>query len=128
MDRKGVTIIAASILAGALILGLSQAWAQHSFRTDSRASDGAASRYVVVNVADGEIIIMDTTSGDLYSAKPKDVKPYETRWRPRTFTSSSGSSTVTTTTGRPFYYGTTTTGRFPTTTERPTFKKTTTTD
>ena len=123
MDRKGVTIIAASILAGALILGLSQAWAQHSFRTDSRASDGAASRYVVVNVADGE-----TTSGDLYSAKPKDVKPYETRWRPRTFTSSSGSSTVTTTTGRPFYYGTTTTGRFPTTTERPTFKKTTTTD
>jgi len=34
-----------------------------------------------VNVTEGEIIIMDVTTGDLYSAKPRDVKPYEARPR-----------------------------------------------
>jgi hypothetical protein len=82
MDRKGTWILAAAIVAGFLVLGLTQAVAQRDFRTEPRSADGAPHRYVVVNVTEGEIIIMDTTTGDLYSAKPKDVKPYDARPRP----------------------------------------------
>jgi hypothetical protein len=81
MDRKSSWLIAATILAGFLILGFSQAIAQREFRTDPRAADSRQPRYQVVNVTEGEIIIMDVTSGDLYSAKPRDVKPYDARPR-----------------------------------------------
>jgi hypothetical protein len=81
MDRKGVWIIAAAIVTGATTFGLSQAIAQRDFRTESRPADGTFARYVVANVTEGEIIIMDVTTGDLYSAKPRDVKPYEARPR-----------------------------------------------
>jgi hypothetical protein len=109
MDRKGVIAIAASILAASIIIGLSQAWAQHGFRSDSRP-EGPWPRYVVVNVTEAEVIIMDAATGDLYSAKPTDVKPYATRPRPdRSFA-----------TGQPrFDKVTTTTDVFRTTTERP---------
>jgi hypothetical protein len=116
MDRKGVIAIAASILAASVIIGLSQAWAQHSFRSDARTQETLWPRYVVVNVTDAEVIIMDAATGDLYSAKPTDVKPYATRPRPdRVFTTGKPrSSTVTTTTDRPFI-----------TTEKPKFATTT---
>jgi hypothetical protein len=81
MDRKGVWIVAAAIVVGATTFGLSQAIAQRDFRTEARPADGNFARYVVANVTEGEIIIMDVTTGDLYSAKPRDVKPYEARPR-----------------------------------------------
>src|SRR5947209_19618473 len=111
MDRKSVFVIAAAILAASVIIGLSPTWAQHGFRTDHLAADGTVGRYVVVSVTDAEVIIMDTASGDLYSAKPKDVKPHEARPRARSFssappsatTTTTGPSATTTTTGRPLF-------------------------
>ena len=79
MDRKGVWIIAGTILLGLLAIAGAQALAQRDFRTEPRPPSAEPSRYTVVNVTDGEIIIMDTTTGDLYSAKPRDVKPYDAR-------------------------------------------------
>src|SRR5437660_1146216 len=99
MDRKSVFVIAAAILAASVVIGLSPTWAQHGFRTDQPTGDGAVGRYIVVNVSDAEVIIMDTASGDLYSAKPKDVKPYEARPRPRAFSSARPAMT----TGGPFF-------------------------
>jgi hypothetical protein len=81
MDRKGVWIVAAAIIVGATTFGLSQAIAQRDFRTEPRPADGRFARYVVANVTEGEIIIMDVTTGELYSAKPRDVKPYDARPR-----------------------------------------------
>ena len=111
MDRKSVFVIAAAILAASVIIGLSPTWAQDGFRTDHLAADGTVGRYVVVSVTDAEVIIMDTASGDLYSAKPKDVKPYEARPRPRSFSSARPSGPVMTT-GSPHFR---TTERPPTT-------------
>jgi hypothetical protein len=85
MDRKSVWIVAGAILVGTLLLSLSQAFAQRNFRTESGSSESRAPRYQVVNVTEGEIIIMDVNSGDLYSAKPRDVKPYEARPQPDHF-------------------------------------------
>ena len=85
MDRKSVWIVAGAILLGTLLLSLSQAFAQRNFRTEPGSSEGRAPRYQVVTVTEGEIIIMDVTTGDLYSAKPRDVKPYEARPRPDRF-------------------------------------------
>lgn len=82
MNQKNAWIVAGAILVGTIIFSMSNAFAQRDFRTEPRTSDGAAHRYQVVNVTEGEIIIMDVTTGGLYSAKPHDVKPYDTRPRP----------------------------------------------
>jgi len=82
MDRKGITIIAVAIVLGAACFAVSQVVAQRDFRTEPRPPGGPPVRYQVVNATEGEIIIMDVTSGDLYSARPKDVKPYSSRPRP----------------------------------------------
>jgi len=82
MDRKNVWIVAGAILLGMLLLSVSLAVAQRDFRTEPRPMDGPPAHYQVVNVTEGEIIIMDVTTGDLYSAKARDVKPYEARPRP----------------------------------------------
>jgi hypothetical protein len=82
MNRKGLWIVAASVVLAALIFGLSHAFAQRDFRT---SGDRPFARYQVVNVNESEVIIMDVTNGDLYSAKAKDVKPYATRPRPAAF-------------------------------------------
>jgi hypothetical protein len=85
MDRKSVWIVAGAILLGTVLLSLSQAVAQRNFRTEPGPADGRPARYQVVNVTESEIIIMDVTSGDLYAAKPRDVKPYEARPQPARF-------------------------------------------
>jgi hypothetical protein len=79
MDRKNVLALGVAFALGAAAVGLSQALAQRDFRTEPRHE---SARYQVVNVTDGEIILLDTTSGDLYSAKPRDVRPYSERPRP----------------------------------------------
>ncbi|GEM_PF-7086943 len=82
MNQKNAWIVASAILTGTIIFSMSNAFAQRDFRTEPRPTDGAAHCYQVVNVTDGEIIIMDVTTGGLYSAKPHDVKPYDSRPRP----------------------------------------------
>jgi hypothetical protein len=79
MDRKNVWIVAGAILLGTALLSLSQASAQRNFRTEPGSAESRPARYQVVNVTESEIIIMDVTTGDLYSAKSRDVKPYEAR-------------------------------------------------
>lgn len=82
MDHKNVWIVAGAILLGMLLMSVSLAVAQRDFRTEPRTTETGAPHYQVVNVTEGEIIIMDVTTGDLYSAKPRDVKPYDGRPRP----------------------------------------------
>src|SRR5262245_27786345 len=82
MNRHGIWIITGVFVLGALIFGLSHTWAQRDFRTSPRSGDAPFVRYQVVNVNESEVIIMDVTTGDLYSAKAKDVKPYASRPRP----------------------------------------------
>jgi hypothetical protein len=82
MDRRNIWMVAGSMLLGMMLLSLAQAFAQRNFRTEPGSRESGTAHYQVVNVTEGEIIIMDTTTGDLYSAKPRDVKPYETRLRP----------------------------------------------
>jgi hypothetical protein len=85
MNRRGIWIIAALVVLGAFVFGLSQAANTGNFRTVPRplaSSDAGFARYQVVTVNESEIILLDVTTGDLYSAKPGDVKPYNTRPRP----------------------------------------------
>ena len=82
MDRKNTWIVAGAILLGTMLLSVSLGVAQRDFRTEPRSGDSGPARYQVVNVTEGEIIIMDVATGDLYSAKPHDVKPYDARPRP----------------------------------------------
>ena len=81
MDRKNVWVVAGAILLGMFLISVSFSVAQRDFRTDPRPAESGPARYQVVNVTEGEIIIMDVTTGDLYSAKPRDVKPYDARPR-----------------------------------------------
>ncbi len=79
MDRKNVWIVAGAILLGMFLISVSFSIAKRDFRTETRSPESGPARYQVVNVTEGEIIIMDVTTGDLYSAKPRDVKPYDAR-------------------------------------------------
>lgn len=79
MDRKNVWIVAGAILLGMFLISVSFSVAQRDFRTEPRSPESGSARYQVVNVTEGEVIIMDVTTGDLYSAKPRDVKPYDAR-------------------------------------------------
>ncbi len=81
MNRKNIWLVAGSLFLGMLLMGVSLALAQRDFRTEPRSTEGGPAHYQVVNVTEGEIIIMDVTTGDLYSAKPRDVKPYDARPR-----------------------------------------------
>ena len=66
------------------LLGLGQALAWRDFRTEPRPPGAPmpGARYQVVTVNESEIILLDVTTGDLYSAKPRDVKPYASRPTP----------------------------------------------
>ena len=81
MNRKNIWIVSGSIFFGMLLMGVSLAVAQRDFRTEPHSAEAGPARYQVVNVTEGEIIIMDVTTADLYSAKPQDVKPYDARPR-----------------------------------------------
>jgi hypothetical protein len=87
MNRPTLYVLGGAIVLAALVF-LSHAFAQRDFRTGARpmpSPGGPFPRYQVVTVNESEIILLDSTTGDLYSAKPRDVKPYAARPRPGTF-------------------------------------------
>jgi hypothetical protein len=79
MNRLGIWVIAALLFVGLVIVAfLPRGTAQREGRPESLGTG----RFVVVSTSPGEIIIMDSSTGDLFSAKPPDVRPYSTRGRP----------------------------------------------
>jgi hypothetical protein len=78
MGRKWVWLIGATVL-GLLLFVLSNVSAQREFRSEQRIAEGGNGKYQVVQVTENEIIVMDTSTGDLYAAGPKDIKPYSSR-------------------------------------------------
>ncbi len=77
MDRKNVFILGGAILVGFLVLGLTQALAQRY----SPGPGGPVGRFQVVRANADVIVLLDTTTGDLYSALPRDIQPYHARFR-----------------------------------------------
>lgn len=77
MDRKSAWIVAGSVVAGFLVLGLTQVFAQR-FPADERPA-GAVGRYRVVRATADAVLLLDTVTGDLYTAVPGDARPYNSR-------------------------------------------------
>ena len=75
MTRQTGWVVGAVALALS-IYGVSQLSAQRSGQ-----SPGEVGRFVVVRSSADVIVIMDTTTGDLYNAVPSDIKPYAARTR-----------------------------------------------
>jgi hypothetical protein len=82
MDRKNTWILGGAIVLGFLVFGLSQSWAQR-FPGDGRAGGGEnmVGRYQVVRSSPEVILLLDTVTGELYSAGQDDIRP--SRARPR---------------------------------------------
>src|SRR5262245_47979076 len=86
MDRKAVWILAGAIVRGFSIFGVTQLSAQRPQPGDGPPRDGpppggAPARFQVVRATPDVIILLDTTTGDLYNAVPSDIKPYNARTR-----------------------------------------------
>src|SRR5216684_6292103 len=79
MFHKKAWFTAGAILLGLIIAGISYVSAQPPFRPEPRPNDQGIGRFQVVQVVEREIIILDTVSGDLYAAGPKDIKPFSTK-------------------------------------------------
>ena len=64
-----------ALLAGvaAVLFGGVVSFAQRDFRGQPSASE--VGRFRAVNVSRGEIILLDTATGNLFTAGPKDIKP-----------------------------------------------------
>jgi hypothetical protein len=83
MDRRNTWILGAAIVLGFLVFGLSQLWAQR-FPGDGRAgSEGMVGRYQVVRSSPEAILLLDTVTGELYSAGREDIRPTSARHRDR---------------------------------------------
>jgi hypothetical protein len=80
MDRKNAWIIAGSVVAGFLVLGLTLVFAQR-FPSEEREKAGVVGRYQAVRVTADAVLLLDTVTGDLYTAVPRDIKPYDSRPR-----------------------------------------------
>jgi hypothetical protein len=59
-------------------VGVASLFAQR-FGPPADGRGGEVGRYVVVRNTDDGIILMDTTTGDLYKATPADLKPFAAR-------------------------------------------------
>jgi hypothetical protein len=81
MDRKNTWILSGAIVLGLLVIGLSQLGAQR-FPGDGRGScENLVGRYQVVRSSPEVILLLDTVTGELYSAGQDDIRP--SRARPR---------------------------------------------
>jgi len=74
-DRLWIALAGAAV--GAVLVALAPLGAQRA--ADPRPAADGAGRYQVVRVTEGEIILLDTATGDLYAAGPQDVKPHAAR-------------------------------------------------
>ena len=79
MFHKKVWLTAGAILLGLAIVGISYVYAQPPFRPEPRPNDQGIGRFQVVQVVEREIILLDTVTGELYVAGPKDIKPFSTK-------------------------------------------------
>jgi len=77
MDRKNAFILGGAILLGFLVLGLTQALAQRY----PPGPGGPVGRFQVARANADVIVLLDTTTGDLYSAQARDIQPYHARFR-----------------------------------------------
>ena len=83
MDRRNTWILGGAIVLGFLVFGLSQLWAQR-FPGDGRGGgEGMAGRYQVVRSSPEAILLLDTVTGELYSAGREDIRPTSARNRGR---------------------------------------------
>jgi hypothetical protein len=80
MDRKNVWILAGAIVLGFLAFGLTQLSAQR-FPGDGRGGEGMVGRYQVVRSSPEVILLLDTVTGELYSAGREDIRPSSARNR-----------------------------------------------
>src|SRR4051794_32457893 len=74
-DRLWIALAGAAV--GALLMGLAPLGAQRA--ADPRPAETGVGRFQVVRVVDQEIVLLDTATGELYAAGPKDVKPHTAR-------------------------------------------------
>ena len=82
MDRKNTWILGGAIVLGFLVFGLSQLGAQR-FPGDGRAGGGEnmVGRYQVVRSSPETVLLLDTVTGELYSAGRDDIRPTTARRR-----------------------------------------------
>ena len=76
MRRNNFWLIAAAMLLGVVVVGVSYVSAQPGLRPEPRPNEQGIGRFQVVHVVEREIIILDTVTGDLYAVGPKDIKPF----------------------------------------------------
>ena len=79
MERKGTWIVAGAVLLGFVFCGLSYVYAQRADWMPDQRGRGEIGRYQVVRSNEEVIILIDTTTGDLYKAVPSDIKPFSAR-------------------------------------------------
>jgi hypothetical protein len=82
MDRKNIWILGGAIVLGFLAFGLSQSRAQR-FPGDGRVGGGEnmVGRYQVVRSSPETVLLLDTVTGELYSAGRDDIRPTSARRR-----------------------------------------------
>jgi hypothetical protein len=74
MSGKTAWIVILLAAAALIVFGRVTSFAQRDFRGQGSASE--IGRYRAVNVSHGEIILLDTATGNLFTAGPKDIKPH----------------------------------------------------
>ena len=76
MDRKNTWILGGAIVLGFLVFGLTQVGAQR-FPGDGRVGGGEnmVGRYQVVRSSPEAVLLLDTVTGELYSASRDDIRP-----------------------------------------------------
>ncbi len=79
MSHKHIGLAAGVVLLGVAVVGISYVSAQPPFRPEPRPNDQGIGRFQVVQVVEREIILLDTVTGELYAAGPKDIKPFSTK-------------------------------------------------
>lgn len=84
MTRKGGWIACGVLLLALLMVAVTSVTAQRPpFPMMPRLPMSEVGRYEVVKTTDTEILLVDSTTGDLYRATMSDVKPYSKRPKPK---------------------------------------------
>jgi hypothetical protein len=81
MNDKKTWVVGGLLVLGLLIAALSQLTAQRPPAARPLGGEGPVGRYAVVLVDRGDVILLDTVTGDLYRATQDDIKPHASRPR-----------------------------------------------